>query len=142
MDYTKGTYGPYAENLRHVLTHIEGHFIVGYGDAADKPDKPIALKAEAVAAAEDFLKDHPKVHERFDQVVELIEGFETPYGMELLSTVHWVAIHEGAADFDDAVEKTYSWSDRKRMFRQEHLRIAWDTLNREGWVGTASGQGE
>ena len=142
LNYTKGPYGPYAENLRHVLTHIEGHFIIGYGDAADKPDKPISLKAEAASAAEGFLKDHPKVHERFDKVVELIEGFETPYGMELLSTVHWVAKHEGAANFDDAVEKTYFWSDRKRMFRHEHLRIAWDTLNRGGWVGTASGQGE
>lgn len=135
LNYAKGPYGPYAEDLRHVLTHIEGHFIVGYGDAADKPDKPIAPKAEAVAAAEEFLKDHPKVHERFDRVGKLIEGFETPYGMELLSTVHWVARHEGAADFAQAVEKTYAWSDRKRMFRPEHLRVAWDALTREGWLG-------
>lgn len=141
LNYTKGPYGPYAENLRHVLTHIEGHFIVGYGDAADKPDKPITPKSEAVVAAESFLRTHPKVHERFDQVVELIKGFETPYGMELLSTVHWVARRESAADFDDAVEKTYAWNDRKRMFKQAHLRIAWDTLNREGWIGSVSGQG-
>ncbi|MCG3127352.1 MAG: hypothetical protein CHACPFDD_02211 [Phycisphaerae bacterium] len=141
LNYTKGPYGPYAENLRHVLTHIEGHFIVGYGDAADRPDKPIEPKDEAIAAAEEFLKDHPKVHERFDQVAHLIEGFETPFGMELLSTVHWVAAHEGAADFTEAVEKTYAWSDRKRMFRQQHLRIAWDALNREGWLRSVPSQG-
>lgn len=141
LKYTKGLYGPYAENLRHVLTHIEGHFIIGYGDAADKPDKPIEPKAKAVAVAEEFLKDHPNVHKRFDQVVKLIEGFETPYGMELLSTLHWVARHEGATDFADAVEKTYAWNDRKRMFRQEHLRIAWEALSREGWVRPAPGRG-
>ena len=136
--FTKGPYGPYAENLRHVLTHIEGHFIIGYGDAADKPEKPIEPKGHAVAAAEEFLKDHPKVHERFDRVVELIEGFETSFGMELLSTVHWVAKHEGAANPDEAVEKAYAWSDRKRMFKHEHVRIAWDTLNREGWLARTS----
>ncbi|MBN1511467.1 MAG: macro domain-containing protein [Phycisphaerae bacterium] len=130
----KGPYGPYAENLRHVLTHIEGHFIIGYGDAADKPDTPIAAKAEAVAVAEAFLKERPKVHDRFDRVGRLIDGFETPYGMELLSTVHWVASREGAADLARAVEKTYAWSDRKRMFRPEHLRVAWDALHREGWL--------
>ena len=66
-------------------------------NAADKPDKPIEPKSEAVAAAARFLADHPTVHERFDRVARLIEGFETPFGMELLSTVHWVARYEGAA---------------------------------------------
>jgi len=134
LQYTKGPYGPYAENLRHVLTHIEGHFIVGYGDAADKPDKAIEPKARAVAAAEEFLKDHPKVHERFDRVAKLIEGFETPFGMELLSTVHWVATREGADILNKVAERTYSWNDRKRMFSSQHLQVAWDILKENGWI--------
>ena len=134
LNYAKGPYGPYAENLRHVLTCIEGHFVIGYGDAADNPDKPLALKPEAVTAAEKFLQDHPKIHARFDRVVRLIDGFETPYGMELLSTVHWVARHEGTTTFQEAVKRTYAWSDRKRMFREEHLRIAWEVLERKGWL--------
>jgi O-acetyl-ADP-ribose deacetylase (regulator of RNase III) len=138
LNYTKGIYGPYAENLRHVLTHIEGHFVIGYGDAADKPEKPIEPKAEAIAAAEEFLRDRPKVHERFDRVGGLIEGFETPFGMELLSTVHWLARHEGAANPDEALAGAYAWNDRKRMFSPEHVRIAWEVLDREGWLGTAA----
>jgi uncharacterized protein YwgA len=35
LNYQKAPYGPYAENLRHVLSYIEGHFISGYGDAED-----------------------------------------------------------------------------------------------------------
>jgi len=138
LKFTKGPYGPYGENLRHVLTCIEGHFITGYGDAADKPDRPIELKAEAVATAEEFLDHHPKVHERFDRVVRLIEGFETPFGMELLSTVHWVAKNEGATEPNQAVDKVYTWNDRKRMFKEQHIRIAWDVLNREGWLSGVS----
>src|SRR5215208_2801766 len=41
LRFKKLHYGPYAENLRHVLSYIEGHFIQGYGDAADQPDKQI-----------------------------------------------------------------------------------------------------
>jgi len=133
LKYSKGPYGPYAENLRHVLTHIEGHFIIGYGDAADKPDKPIELKPDAVTAAENYLANQPEIHERFGHVGELIKGFETPYGMELLSTVHWVVRREQARELENAVEKIYSWSDRKRMFKAEHVRIAWNALEREGW---------
>ncbi len=134
LRYEKGPYGPYAANLRHVLSHIEGHFITGYGDAEDAPDKQIELKGEAADRAEQFLQAHPETRARFDRVVDLIGGFETPYGMELLSTVHWVAGREGAASADDAVAKTYAWNDRKRMFRPEHIYKAWDVLHRKGWL--------
>ncbi|MBD3267981.1 Appr-1-p processing protein, partial [bacterium] len=35
LDFQKGPYGPYAENLRHVLKSVEGHFILGYADGGD-----------------------------------------------------------------------------------------------------------
>jgi O-acetyl-ADP-ribose deacetylase (regulator of RNase III) len=134
LQFTKGRYGPYGENLRHVLTHIEGHFITGYGDAADDPEKPIEPKIEAVKAAAKFLKDHRRVHERFERVVELIQGFETPFGMELLSTVHWVACHEGAKTSAEAVHKTHAWNGRKHMFKEQHIRVAYDMLSHRGWI--------
>ncbi len=134
LRFAKGPYGPYAENLRHVLTEIEGHFITGYGDAEDDPGKQIELNVEASQRVEGFLHKHPQTRAHFDQVGELIRGFETPYGMELLSTVHWVARQEGAADADQAVEKVYAWNDRKRMFREPHIRVAWQVLEDAGWL--------
>ena len=134
LKFTKGPYGPYAENLRHVLSLIEGHFISGYGDAEDDPQRQIELKDEASENAERFLREHPDTRRRFDHVVELIEGFETPYGMELLATVHWVSKHDNAATIDDAVSKVYSWNDRKRMFQERHVRTAWKVLEDKGWV--------
>ena len=134
LRYQKGSYGPYAENLRHVLNEIEGYFITGYGDATDRPDTQIELIAEAADRAEDFLLEDKETRGRFDQVVDLIEGFETPFGMELLSTVHWVAVREGAADCEDAIARVYAWNVRKRMFGEEHLRVAWDTLAERTWI--------
>ena len=32
LKYVKAPYGPYAENLRHVLRAIEGHLVAGYAD--------------------------------------------------------------------------------------------------------------
>ena len=45
LKFAKGRYGPYAENLRHVLNAIEGHLISGYADGGDAPDKQLALGA-------------------------------------------------------------------------------------------------
>lgn len=134
LKYEKAPYGPYAKNLRHVLTAIEGYFVLGYGDAEDNPDKPLELKKEAAQKAEAFLAQHAATLMRFDQVVNLIEGFETPFGMELLSTVHWVAKHEGANTLPDVITKTYVWNDRKRAFTEKHIGIAWSVLQRKGWL--------
>ncbi len=134
LRFQKGTYGPYAENLRHVLSAIEGHFISGYGDAEDRPDKQIELISDAVEHAESVLRDHPQTRVRFDRVVDLIKGFETPYGMELLSTVHWVITRDDAATSDEAIAKTYAWNDRKRMFAETHIRLALGVLQRKGWL--------
>ena len=45
LRFAKGHYGPYAENLRHVLNLIEGHFISGYGDAEDDPTRQIEMNS-------------------------------------------------------------------------------------------------
>jgi O-acetyl-ADP-ribose deacetylase (regulator of RNase III) len=134
LRYQKGLYGPYAENLRHVLSHIEGHFISGYGDGADRPTTQIELKTETSTAVQTFLGNHPATHARFDRVVDLIKGFETPFGMELLATVHWVARYEGAKTADEAIEKTYQWGDRKRMFNEAHIRLALEVLHKKRWL--------
>lgn len=134
LRYSKGIYGPYSENLRHVLSLLEGHFIVGYGDAHDDPQTHLELMTGAVEQAENFLKHHSQTNTRFDRVVKLIEGFETPFGMELLATVHWVVTRDRADSLDKTIRQTYDWNDRKQMFKEKHIQIAWTTLNKHGWL--------
>lgn len=138
LRYQKAPLGPYADNLRHVLSAIEGHFIIGYGDAGDQPDKQIEALPGAWDRAEEYISQHPDTHTRFDQVVKLINGFETPFGMELLSTVHWVVTREGAANVDEAIEKTYEWNIRKRNYSPSHIRIAYEVLDQQNWFAGRS----
>jgi hypothetical protein len=95
LKYVKAPYGPYAENLRHVLRTVEGRLIAGYADGGGAPDKPLTLVPGAIQEASAFLDQHAESRERFACVTRLVEGFESPYGLELLSTVHWVMTHEG-----------------------------------------------
>lgn len=137
LQYAKAPYGPYAENLRHVLHAIEGHLVAGYSDGGDAPDKQIELVPGALKDAELFLKDKKETVSRFDRVGTLVEGFETPFGLELLATVHWVVTREKAASPEDAVSKVYAWSERKKRFSPRQIGIAFETLREKGWLAAA-----
>lgn len=134
LSYKKGSYGPYAENLRHVLSKIEGHLVSGYTDGVDNPEKQLELVPGAVTDGTRFLSEHPDTLRRFERVADLVQGFETPFGLELLSTVHWVVTREGAQNLNEACERAYAWSERKQRFSPVQLRLAWEVLHSKGWL--------
>ena len=134
LQFTKSLYGPYAEELRHVLNAIEGHLVSGYADGGDASDKELELVPSALEDAQAFLETAPETHARFERVSALIEGFESSFGLELLSTVHWIASEEKVLDFDDIVNHTYAWSERKKQFSQRQIKIAFDILSEKGWI--------
>lgn len=75
LRFRKSKYGPYADNLRNVLSEIDGHYIHGYGDGVNNPGVEIALKEGAAQEAEAYLGEYPETQKRFERVTELIEGF-------------------------------------------------------------------
>lgn len=140
LKYEAGHYGPYATNLNKVLELMEGHFIRGYGDR-QKPNAEIELLPGAVEEATSFLTGKSESLARLERVARLIEGFETPYGMELLATVHWVAHRGGpksdasASDADAAIDQIHAWNPRKQqVFKPEHIRTAWNHLVQQSWM--------
>lgn len=135
LRYVAGLYGPYAENLRHVLHAIEGYYVSGYGAGGDAPDKVLQLVPGAIADAKASLEAHPDSQARFERVAHLVEGFESPFGLELLSTVHWVATREHVESDDDLIAHTYAWNDRKRQFSGHQIRLAQRVLGEGGWFG-------
>lgn len=136
LKYEAGHYGPYAHNLNKVLEVLEAHYIKGYGDS-QKPDVEIALLPGAIEEAESFLSNQKDSTKRLKRVSDLIEGFETPHGMELLSSVHWVATHgvESVKNADEAIKAIHKWTPRKReMFKTDHIQTAWQRLDALGWL--------
>jgi len=135
--FAKGAYGPYDQNMRYALQTMDGHYVYGFGDGNRL--EPVRLKEGALEEAQNFLslqsEDRLETEVRINRIVDLIDGFETPYGLELLATVHWVVSEEGATNFDEVLEKVQAWSHRKRdVMLPSHLRIAYDRLSELGWL--------
>ena len=139
LNFVKHNYGPYSDKLRHVLKAIDGHYITGVGDFSG--DSEIAVLPGALSEADAFIQTRGRheLNEQVFRVRKLIDGFETPYGMELLATVHWVGMHEAVRTADEAIEAVYKWNARKRaVLRKEHIRLAWRRLSDEGWFRETS----
>ena len=138
LRYTKGIYGPCAENLRHLLHAVEGHFISGCADGGDAPDKPLELVPGAVEDATVALAQFAETRERLERVAELVAGFESPFGLELLSTVHWILDHDGPRAREDLVALTHGWNDRKKRFSPRQIELAAEVLSGKGWIDGAA----
>jgi O-acetyl-ADP-ribose deacetylase (regulator of RNase III) len=134
LRYVKAPRGPYAENLRHVLKAVNGHLIEGYTADGDVPTEQVTLMPGAIEKADSFLSAHPETNERFDRVSELVEGFETPFGLELLATAHWVAAKENAHSEQAIADGFYAWNPGKTQFTPEQVAIAVARLRAGGWI--------
>lgn len=129
LRFEKGKYGPYADNLNHVLQRLDGHFIRGFGDR--NRDAEIYLIDDAEKEAEQFLLEDNEAFEHLEKVRDIIEGYETPYGLELLATVHWVAktTPEIKSNVQKVIEEVHNWNERKReVFKEKHIVKAWERL--------------
>lgn len=134
LQFMKEKFGPYADNLRHALDRMDGHYIQGLGDGVVEseitPDKTALTEAKKYLAQQDG-----DIQQYLKNVANLIEGYQSPYGMELLSSVHWVAKYEGAKSSDQALEKIQQWNLRKKQIMSAaHVTAAWNHLAVAKWV--------
>lgn len=136
LGYVKEKFGPYSQKLRHVLVKMDGAYISGVGDL-NSPSE-IAVLPGAIDGALEFLHETSSAEtlERVTRVSQLIEGYESPYGLELLSTVHWVAKElSEEAMLSDVIVGVQSWNERKRQIMPpKEIALAHERLAALSWL--------
>lgn len=132
-------FGPYADRLSHLLNALDGSYLQCDKRIADaSPFDMIRFNP----AKEDTVSLYLKSEEArpFAQALaattELIDGFESPLGMELLATVDWLLSHERVTADRVAIRQALSnWpggedagARKNRLFRDEMIDLALDQL--------------
>jgi O-acetyl-ADP-ribose deacetylase (regulator of RNase III) len=97
LEFKPHIYGPYTTKLNFVLNDLDGSYL--HCDKrisdADKLDV-IWFDDGHKDVLRAYLKSEAKVHlPALEATAQLIDGFESPFGMELLSTVDWLLSREG-----------------------------------------------
>ena len=139
LRYVWGSSGPVATNLDALLQPLNRYCLSGLDPTV--PDAEIELAPDASITSDRVITGIPDAAAHGARVVRLIKGFETPYGLELLAAVHWVA-HERRGAVDDpesAVVAVGDQSDRtRRLMKPDHIRKAWRCLQDYGWLARAT----
>jgi O-acetyl-ADP-ribose deacetylase (regulator of RNase III) len=107
LQFEADRYGPYANRLKHLLNSLDGSYLhcdKRIGDAG--PFDVIRFddsKRDRVAAylASGEAKQYEKA---LTKTTELIDGFESPLGMELLATVDWLVHREKCAPVSESIQ--------------------------------------
>lgn len=137
LTFTDGATGPISDDLRHALAPLDGAVLTGSGDGTDRAavvELPPGVGEEAVVAA----AATSAVASRVDRVLALARGFESPYGLELLATLHWAVTRDERAAGDPERAAALVVEERERaarMFTEAHVAAAVAHLSAEGWFG-------
>ncbi|TSA30572.1 MAG: phosphatase [Bacteroidetes bacterium] len=134
LDFKNSYYGPYSGKVRHVLYALNGKFILGYSQKQTKPFESIKINPEEVETIKEYiakeLSDPEK--ERLQKIVNFIQGFQTPYALELLSTTDVLISQKASFNISEISKGIKNWSTRKKnLFPEKHLEIAIDHLKKE-----------
>lgn len=131
LEFSRNIYGPYSEPLRRAYIALEHHgMISGFRTG----DRQTHVTNSGCAVADEFLDSTDlDTAEIIDRLSKLIQGYESPYGLELLSSVHWLVYHEGHVSVEKVVEEMTSWNESKRnRFSAAAIQGAYDRLNEDG----------
>lgn len=134
LRYDKGLYGPYSERVRHVIADMEGRYLRGHGDGSANvlSLEPIQVTDEGARELRQFLTtdEGRKVMELAERVMAWTQGYESPYGVELLATALLCASRMGF-DSEAVADEIHSWNPRKaRLFERRHVSEAVGHLER------------
>ncbi|MFE4373246.1 macro domain-containing protein [Streptomyces sp. NPDC056835] len=131
LRFTKGHYGPYSADLDRAIAALEGHYVSGFGDGTRGSSAPLSPVSDAVDRAVELLGTDTQFNAAIQRLDRLVDGYEHPYGMELLGTLLFAseALTSRSTTYATAAAYVKEWTPRKqRMFTDAHLSAAWERL--------------
>jgi len=133
LSYIPYSYGPYSGKVRHLLYYLNGSYIVGYSGKDKKPFEPISLLMETEQKVIDYLQqsNHLKYLEVVNKTKHFLDGFYSPFSLELLSTIDFIAQEQQTTDIEQIIVHLKKWSFRKtKLFsNQRFIKIALEQLS-------------
>lgn len=131
LEFSKNLHGPYSDVLKKAFVALEKRGMISGFLSGDRLSH---VTPSGYAIADEFLKDSDRTGENvIERLGKLVQGYESPYGLELLSSVHWLAHEEKYYPKEKIVEAMKSWNDDKRnSFGEDVIGAAYGRLHNDG----------
>lgn len=133
-------YGPYADNLRHLLNTLDGNFLLSEKRINDSnPFDAIWFNNQTKDKLDKYLaSDEMQVYkDALEDTIELIDGFESPFGMELLATIDWLLERDDCEPNITSIQTGINnWKHKQaakrkaRLFNEKSIQTALNKLEK------------
>lgn len=128
LKYEKGFYGPYAHQLQHLLKYLNGYYL-NFKHEATKPSTKVSLNHFEKVEEYGLKNLSAEQKERLQNLQVLIEGFESPFGLELLATIDFISKQKNIEDTDKIMSEIGDWTKRKKkIMKPFHIKVAHQRL--------------
>jgi hypothetical protein len=139
LRFEANRYGPYAHRLTHLLNGLDGSYLHCDKRIVDaEPFDTIWFDEKQRAKLDLYLKG-PEAKQYLPAIEttdQLIDGFQSPLGMEALATVDWLIAREGAdATLEGVRQGIRNWpageshaKRKERIFDDRLLSLALERL--------------
>lgn len=112
LQFVANKYGPYADRLRHLLNGLDGSYLHCQKRLSDAGPLDLIWFEDAKRQnLERFLTtaEAAPFVPALEQTSSVIDGFESPLGMELLATVDWLLVDGAQPDVASIRERLSKW---------------------------------
>jgi O-acetyl-ADP-ribose deacetylase (regulator of RNase III)/uncharacterized protein YwgA len=115
LNFAANKYGPYADEVRHVLYALNGAYLSGMEQQSTRPFEHVTLKYEKLTEIREYVSRELDAEQRLrlTQVLKLITGFESALSLEVLSTVAFVLEKNPSYNEQQVLDAVYDWADRE-----------------------------
>ncbi len=116
LEFHPNFYGPYSGKVKHVLYYLNGSYIMGYSSKDKKPFEELGIVPDGEIEVSNYL-DKPEnaaYKTIVDKTKKFLNGFYSPFGLELLSTIDFIISEKKVETHEDITKELENWSDRKK----------------------------
>ncbi|GAA4399028.1 macro domain-containing protein [Nibrella viscosa] len=124
-------YGPYTNQVEHVLYYLNGTYLTGLEQKSAKAFEPLVLNYDKLDEVVEYIRHNlsPAQQQRLQNLTRLIDGFQSALSLEVLASVDYILNEHGPLSVPEVYERIQSWSDRKkRIIQERHINIAMNQL--------------
>jgi len=132
LEFAPNFYGPYSGKVKHVLHYLNGSYITGYGGKDKRPFEELGIMMDTESDVLAYLEESASdIHKKtVAKTKAFLEGFYSSFGLELLSTIDFIAQKNNTKSVDLITSNLANWSNRKNtMFSNpKYIELAIDKL--------------
>ncbi|QHL87944.1 phosphatase [Nibribacter ruber] len=135
LNFTRSHYGPYSVQVEHVMVALNGKYLKGLEQRSAKAFEPLELNYNTFEEISGYINNELTYEhkQRLDNLVKLIDGFQSAFSLEILATVDFVKSEKKDIQSKDIVQSIHNWSERKRaLFKDKYIDIAIKHLEEYG----------